>query len=62
MVKLLEALHQGLARTVNTSEGPVPRNHTQIREEKAEPEEKLVGREPTSQRDQEAQFLRYAAQ
>ena len=29
--------------TVNTSTGPVRRNHTQIREAKAEPEEKLEG-------------------
>ena len=29
--------------TVNTSTGPVRRNHTQIREPKAEPEEKLEG-------------------
>ena len=30
--------------TVNTSAGPVRRNHTQIREAKAEPEEKLEDR------------------
>ena len=29
--------------TVNTSTGPVRRNHSQIRETKAEPEEKLNG-------------------
>ena len=29
--------------TVNTSTGPVRRNHTQIREARAEPEEKLEG-------------------
>ena len=31
------------SRTVNTSAGPVQRNHTQIREAKGEPEEKLEG-------------------